>query len=324
MSTRGSRRIAATLAAALLLVPSLADARVGGGGSMGSRGSNTNSAPPATRTAPNAVAPMEHTATPQAPPMQGRPAMPAQPMAPQPARSGFMSGLMGGLVGAGIGAMLFGGGSFFGHGLGIGGFIGFLFQIFLVAMVGWLLWRWLASRRTPAMAGGPAMFAPGEGPPQAQPMGQTQPMGGGGGYGHAVGGQQPLDIAPADYQQFEHLLKATQAAWSARDLHALREMATPEMAGYFAEQLSGHASRGVTNTVTDVSLQSGDLSQAWAEGDREYATVAMRFSMIDVTKDGLGRVVDGSPAEHVTATEVWTFVRPHGGRWILSAIQQAR
>jgi predicted lipid-binding transport protein (Tim44 family) len=35
-------------------------------------------------------------------------------------------------------------------------------------------------------------------------------------------------------------------------------------------------------------------------------------------------VVDGNPREHVTATELWTFVRAPGGRWILSAIQQAR
>ncbi len=46
--------------------------------------------------------------------------------------------------------------------------------------------------------------------------------------------------------------------------------------------------------------------------------------MIDVTRDAAGRVVDGSADEHVTATEIWTFVRSRGGRWILSAIQQAR
>jgi predicted lipid-binding transport protein (Tim44 family) len=101
-------------------------------------------------------------------------------------------------------------------------------------------------------------------------------------------------------------------------------MATPEMVSYFSEQLSDQASRGVRNTVTDVRLESGDLAQAWIEHGREYATVAMRFSMVDVTRDSAGRVVDGSPNEHVTATEIWTFVRSRGGHWILSAIQQAR
>ena len=101
-------------------------------------------------------------------------------------------------------------------------------------------------------------------------------------------------------------------------------MVTPEMLSYFNEQLSEQASRGVRNVVSDVRLQSGDLAQAWAEQGREYATVAMRFSMTDVTRDVAGRVVDGSPTEHITATEIWTFVRSQGGHWILSAIQQAR
>ena len=70
------------------------------------------------------------------------------------------------------------------------------------------------------------------------------------------------------------------------------------------------------NTVTDVRLVSGDLAQAWTEQGREYATVAMRFSMVDVTRDGAGRVVDGSPTERVLVTEVWTFVRARGGHWI--------
>ena len=50
----------------------------------------------------------------------------------------------------------------------------------------------------------------------------------------------------------------------------------------------------------------------------------MRFSMVDVTRDSAGNVVDGSPTEHMTVTEIWTFVRSRGGHWILSAIQQAR
>jgi predicted lipid-binding transport protein (Tim44 family) len=229
-----------------------------------------------------------------------------------------MSGLMGGLIGAGIGGLLFGGG-FFGHGLGFGGFLGFLLQIFLIVMIGRFLWRMIMGRGSPALAGGPGLFARGAGP-----AGMMGGMMGGAAGARPAGGPPPITITPADFQEFEQLLQASQAAWSARDLNALRAMSTPEMVGYFSEQLSDHASQGVTNTVTDVRLESGDLAQAWAEAGREYATVAMRFSMIDVTRDGAGRVVDGSPDERVLATEVWTFVRAHGGHWILSAIQQTR
>ena len=119
-------------------------------------------------------------------------------------------------------------------------------------------------------------------------------------------------------------MRANQAAWSARDLNALRQHATPEMVSYFADQLSEQASRGERNEVSDVRFLNGDLAEAWRESGREYATVAMRFSMIDVTRDSSGQGVDGSPTEQVTATELWTFVRASGGSWLLSAIQQTR
>jgi predicted lipid-binding transport protein (Tim44 family) len=319
MSREGSRFLAAVAAVALLLAPAIADARLGSGSSMGSRGSMTYSAPPTTRTAPNAASPMERSMTPNTPaPAYGSPGY-GQPA--YGSRSPFMSGLMGGLIGAGIGGLLFGGG-FFGHGLGFGGFLGFLLQVFLIVVIGRFLWRMFTGGRPTVFAGGPGLFTRGGAP--GGMMGGV--MGGGPGPGAPTpaGGPPPISVQPADFQEFEQLLKASQAAWSARDLNALRAMCTPEMVGYFSEQLSDHASQGVTNSVTDVHLESGDLAQAWAEAGREYATVAMRFSMIDVTRDGSGRVVDGSPDERVLATEVWTFVRARGGHWILSAIQQTR
>jgi len=91
-----------------------------------------------------------------------------------------------------------------------------------------------------------------------------------------------------------------------------------------AEQLAAQASRGVRNEVSAVHLDQGDLAEAWSEGGREYATVAMRFSMVDVTRDAAGRIVEGDPNVRTQATELWTFLRAPGGRWILSAIQQAR
>jgi predicted lipid-binding transport protein (Tim44 family) len=311
--------LAATAAMTLALSPGLAWARLGGGSSSGSRGSNTHSAPPPTNTAPSAVQPMQRTTTQQAPaPSPGAGVAGSQAMQP---RSSFMSGMMGGLIGVGIGGLLLGHG-FMGGGLGGIGFLGLLLQIILVGVIGRFLCKWFMNSRRPAMAGGPDIFARNA---QSQDQrGQDPRMMGGNGGGTAAARLAPITVTPADYQEFEQILQGTQAAWSAQDLNGLRAMATPEMSGYFAEQLAEQSSRGVRNTITDVRLESGDLSEAWAEQDREYATVAMRFSMVDVTRDGSGRVVDGSPTEHVTATEVWTFVRSRGGRWILSAIQQTR
>jgi predicted lipid-binding transport protein (Tim44 family) len=304
---RTSTVLAAFAALALLMAPGLADARAGNGGSFGSRGSQTWSAPPATNTAPSGGQTMQRSLTPNAP--SASPGYGAAPGYGYGSRSPFMSGLFGGLIGAGIGGLLFGHGFLGGGGLGFGGFLGFLLQIFLIVMLVRFLLRWFRNR-APATAGGPGLFAR-----------SGFPGGFGGGGGPAV---QPVAIAPDDYRAYEQLLVAVQAAWSAHDLPALQRIATPEMVSVFAEQLAEQTSQGVRNSVTDVRLLQGDLAQAWQEGGRQYATVAMRFAMIDVTTDATGRVVDGSPTEHVTATELWTFLRSPGGRWVLSAIQQAR
>ncbi len=297
------------LAALIALAPGLALARAGYGSSFGSRGSQTYVAPPSTSTAPYAM-PMQRSLTPQAP-SYGTPGL-ARPAYGYGGGSPFMSGLMGGLIGAGIAGMLFGHGMFGGIS-GFGGMLGFLLQIFLLVMLG----RWLF--RT--FFGGAAL-AGGGGAVGRMGMGMGAPPAG----ATPAGGPplRPLQIAPGDLQRFEHLLQTGQAAWSAHDLNTLRAIATPEMVSYFAEQLGEQTSRGVRNLVTDVHLEHGDLAQAWTEDGREYATVAMRFSMTDVTRDGGGAVVDGSLVERVTATEIWTFMRVPGGRWVLSAIQQAR
>ncbi len=143
-------------------------------------------------------------------------------------------------------------------------------------------------------------------------------------FGGGARATRPIALVPGDYQAFDQVLHNIQVAWSRHDVAALGTMTTPEMTSFFAEQLAEQTSRGVRNTTSDVRLLQGDLAEAWAEGSREYATVAMRFSMLDVTKDGAGRVVDGSLTERVTVTEQWTFLRAPGGRWVLSAIQQAR
>jgi len=223
-----------------------------------------------------------------------------------------MSGLMGGLIGAGIGGLLFGHG-FFGGMMGFGGFLGFLLQIGLIVLAASWLVRWFRRRQSPAFAGGPNIFARG-GTPEPGPMGGFA----------GPAGPPPIQIGEQDYKAFEQLLQNIQAAWSRHDLNTLRSMVTPEMLSYFNEQLADQASHGARNEVSDVRLLQGDLAQAWREGSREYASVAMRFSMIDVTRDASGRVIDGSLLEHVTATELWTFMRSSGGQWILSAIQQAR
>jgi predicted lipid-binding transport protein (Tim44 family) len=313
--TRGIvRAIAIVLSLALptVMAISAADARVGGGFGSGSRGSRTFSAPPSTSTAPGTAQPFNRTFTQPGSPTMGSPAAAGGGFFNRGGMGrGLLGGLAAGFLGAGLFGMLFGGGLFSGLG-GLSSILGLLLQIGLIVLLVRLAMSWWQRRQTPAAAYAGAPSA-GAGP---QPNYRS-------GMGFGLGSASaPLEIQPADYEAFERLLSEIQAAWSNEDVAKLHTLATPEMVSYFSRDLENNKARNVINKVTDTKLLQGDLAEAWREGDTDYATVAMRFSLVDRTLDrASGRLVDGSdrPAE---VTEVWTFLRPRGGNWELSAIQQ--
>jgi len=296
-----------TLALPLMLVVSSADARVGGGLSMGSRGSRTFSAPPSTSTAPGTAQPFNRTLTqPGSPGIGGAT---GGGFFNSPGR-GLLGGLAAGFLGAGLLGMLFGGGMFGGLG-GLSSILGLILQIGLIIIVVRLAMSWWQRRHAtaPAYAGA----APG--------YGASSSMMSPGGFGLGSGSAQ-LEIVPADYEAFERLLGEIQAAWGKEDIAKLRTLASPEMVSYIADDLAEHKSRNQTNLVSGVKLLQGDLAEAWREGDIDFASVAMRYALVDKTIDNAtGRLVKGSEAP-TEATEVWTFLRPRGRGWELSGIQQ--
>jgi predicted lipid-binding transport protein (Tim44 family) len=320
--TRGIvKAIAVVLTVALpvmLTAISAADARVGGGGSSGSRGSRTYSAPPSTSTAPSAAQPFNRTMT-----QPGSPGMGAAGAAGA-AKGGFfnrpgmgmLGGLAAGFLGAGLLGMLFGGGMFSGLG-GLSSIIGLILQIGLIIIVVRLAMSWWQRRHATASA----YAGPAPGPAVGPGGGALNSLRTGSGFGLGSG-SAPLEIQPADYEAFERLLGEVQTAWSNEDVAKLHTLATPEMVSYFTKDLEENKARNDVNKVSDVKLLQGDLAEAWREGDTDYASVAMRFSLVDKTLErGTNRLVAGSetPTE---ATEVWTFVRPRGSNWEVSAIQQ--
>lgn len=307
--------LTAFAAFAMVLVPMLAEAKPGGGSSSGSRGSRTYSAPPPTQTAPGSARPMERTATqPGSPQQAGAAARPGMPPQAQPQRS-FMGALAGGLLMGGLVGMLLGGGLFGGAG-GFAAMLGMLLQVALIGGLIWLAFR-LFRRRQPA----PAMAAPSGYARQMEP----EPVAGAATAGGAYAApSRDVQLTPQDYQSFEQSLIEVNAAWSRRDLKGLRDFATPEMVGYFAQDYRDLDARGWRNETRDVKLEGGDLSEAWHEDGQDYATLAMRFSLLDATfEEASGKVVEGSTTERQTSTELWTFVRSGPReRWLLSAIQQ--
>jgi predicted lipid-binding transport protein (Tim44 family) len=301
------------------------------GGSFGSRGARTYQSAPATNTAP-AAAPVQRSMT---SPSTAAPAAGAAAAARPGARSGLFGGgfggaLMRGLVIGGLFGLLMGTG--FG---GLAGMLGLLVQALLIGLAVWFVIR-LFRRRSAgqtAMAGG----RPNEAGNRSmyEGLGQRSPQGGqaAGARGYAgaqsaaaatgAAGVDQLRITAADLDIFENRLQTLQDAFSREDYAKLREITTPEVASYLSEELATNASKGIRVEARDVTLLQGDVAESWKEGSREYATVAMRYSMVETVRDretGAIREGGGAPVE---STEVWTFLRDFKDEWKLSAIQEA-
>jgi predicted lipid-binding transport protein (Tim44 family) len=296
------------------LFASLADARPGAGGNAGSRGSKTYTAPPSTNTAPGTAAPMQKSIT--QPGQAGNMVKPgaaagATAAAATAARPSMMRNLLlGGLMGAGL-AMMFGTGSF-------ATVAGFILQTLLIG--GLIALAVMFFRRrfgTPAMA----TASPASSPNLRQASLNARS-------GVGLGGGEPaLVLNDADFSAFERLLCDVQLAYGQSDLKALETRTTPEMLSYFAHELDANRRKGVRNEISGPKLLQGDLSEAWRDGNDEYATVAMRYALIDATVETVsGRLVSGSKTDVQEIVELWTFRRMRGGAvttWELSAIQQS-
>lgn len=304
----GARWLTGALAVVTFAGLTLADAeaRTGRGGSLGSRGGKTFSAPPPTSTAPAPASPIQKSITSpsKAAPAAGAAATSAAQTAAKP--SMMRNLLLGGLLGAGLASL-------FGLGGGLAAVLGFLLQAALIAGIVMLAMTFIRSRMQPA----PAMASAGRTErPQAANAAQFQAQGAG-------AGLPPLAIQGQDFDAFEKLLGEIQMSYSREDLDALGDRVTPEMLSYFAAEIADNKSNGVANRLSGIKLLQGDLSESWRETGVEYATVAMRYAITDEIIDRTsGARREGGAAE---VTEVWTFVRRSGEdatKWQLSAIQQ--
>jgi predicted lipid-binding transport protein (Tim44 family) len=136
------------------------------------------------------------------------------------------------------------------------------------------------------------------------------------------------EITSADKATFQQSLSDIQTAWGKQDLAGLRRLVTPEMLEYFSTGLAEQASEGVANHVEDVVLRRADVRESWSEGATQYATVSLNWSARDYTvsltkqRGEAGYLVEGNDEQPTEQTEVWTFMRFAGGKWLLSAIQQ--
>jgi predicted lipid-binding transport protein (Tim44 family) len=309
--------LAIGLAATLAAGP--ADARRGG--SFGSRGSRTYYSPRSTNLSPGYVPPVSRS-------MTSRPSYGSAQATPGYGsgyrsgyrRPGFGGGLLTGLVAGGLIGSLFGHHAAYANGYGSsaggGGMLALLLQLAILGGLAWLVVRFFRGRRSSAPPqtgfGQPLSYAPAT-PSYAAPM--PSPT-----------GDEPIEITANDQATFERLLGELQDAFGHEDYGRLRAITTPEVMSYLAEELSDNATHGRRNDVTGTRLLDGEVSEAWREGEQDYATIAMRYESVDVMRDrATNTVLAGSANQPTTTAELWTFVRPTGtpNGWKVSAIQEA-
>lgn len=320
-STRLPALFLTAIAMASLIAPP-ADARRGG--SFGSRGSRTYSAPRSTYAAPGYVPPVQRSMT--ARPVQANPGYNPGFSQPgyRPAGSrfgGFGGGLIGGLIAGGLIGHFMGGGAGGGWGGGGGGG-GFLITLIQLAVLGGIAWLVIGFFRRRSARAAPQSFTQ----DYAQP-GPAGPWTG----SYAAAPPPPVQdetvdigLTQADQDRFEQLLIDVQDAFGREDYTRLRQLTTPEIMSYLSEELSQNATRGVRNEVSGTRLIDAEVSEAWREASGDYATIVLRYEGIDVMRDRTtGAVVGGSAAVPTETTELWTFVRDASGIWKLSAIQES-
>jgi predicted lipid-binding transport protein (Tim44 family) len=311
--------ITIALFAAVFVLELDAYARVGGGRSMGSRGSRSSFS--------------------TSKPYSSQPASPSRnlgspaPATPQTPRSGgFLRTLGAGMAGGLLGGLLFSSLGF-GHGGGFGGGIG-LFDIILIGGILYGIYWYLKRRKQKeAIATSPVSFYQAAGP-------QSVPVPGFGG----TAGTTPDEDYIRDRQQgighikqmdpqfnaddFQNLCMdiffKIQGAWANRDMAAARNLLTDEM----FQTLQGEAERmrkeGKFNKLENIAVRSVAISEAWQEEGKDYITVHFLASLLDYTVAENGDLLAGSRTEPVKFEEYWTFVRPVGNNpWRLSAIDQA-
>jgi predicted lipid-binding transport protein (Tim44 family) len=306
---RGFAVVAAVMFLSLTVLE-LAQARVGGSRSSGSRGSRSYSTP----------------ATPYSQPSPSRPQMaPAASPFQQPAGGSFMRSMAGGLVGGMLGGMLFRSLGMAGGGMGGmgGGGIG-LFEIALLAGIGYLIYRFLKKKREDSQA---APYAQGV---YQQEAGSAIP------YGQESGAGE-LDAGLAHIRQMDpgfdegrfndtvmDLFFKIQGGWMNRDLSSASGLLTDEMKRILQEDLDRLFRDKQINRLENIAVRKVEIAEVWQESGQDYITALIHANLLDYTTDDTtGAVVSGSKTDPVKFEEYWTVTRSVGNNpWRLSAIQQ--
>jgi len=311
----------AVFLALFYLISSVAEARVGGGRSFGSRGSRSFGSSPGSPSRSYQDSRSYNT-----------PSRTSPYAAPQSQPGGgFMRSLAGGVLGGMAGALLFRSLGFGGTG-GLGGGIGMMDILLLGAILYGIYW-FIKKRRQAATAANAPMaygstgnreaFNPGS---YAPPIRDIPPATGN------EAGDGLSSIRQSDYSFDEKRFKdaaldnffTIQGAWASRDMTGVRDLLTDEIYDTIQQDAETLRAKKQINKLDNIAVRSVDITEAWQEGGRDFITIRFYANLLDYTVDeASGEVVAGSKTEPVKFLEFWTFTRSEGSNpWRLSAVNQ--
>jgi predicted lipid-binding transport protein (Tim44 family) len=286
-------------------------ARVGGGSSLGSRGSRSYSSP----SRPVSPSPAQPS------PQMNRPMQPSPVQQPSMWRSmayGALGGMVGGMLFSGLSQGFGGGGGFGGSGIGV-------IEILLIGLLLYGLYRFFRKKKEEeAVTGAYARTG------MDQTAGQAA-------YGAAGQDQEnPVDAGIAYIRQMDpsfderrftdlctDLFFRIQGAWINRDLSATRSILTEEMYGILQGEADKLKADKKINKLDNIAVRNVEMTEVWQESGKDFITVKFLANLVDYTVSESGELLDGSKTEPVKFEEYWTFTRPVGNNpWQLSAINQ--
>jgi predicted lipid-binding transport protein (Tim44 family) len=265
-----------------------------------------------------------------------RPAAPAYQPPPMGQSGGFLRSMAGGIAGGLLGGMLFRGLGFGGAGGGAGGSTGGggigLFEIILLAGIGYLIYRFIKKRREAA-----ASYSSGyDGYQQSQPVSYSPQ--------YPDGAQAALPDPAADLDQGlahvrqmdasfdEERFRDTamdiffkiQGAWMNRDLSPVGNLLSEEMKRTLQTDVDQLLRDKRVNRLENIAVRDVEIVEAWQESGEDYLMVLITANLLDYTTDDVtSQVVTGSKTDPVKFQEFWTFRRSVGPNpWRLTAIDQ--
>ena len=241
---------------------------------------------------------------------------------------GLAGGVAGGLMGGLLGNMLFGGTA---QGAGMGGMGGSglgLFEILLLAGLGYFLYNKFVKGKSFGTAGtGPtyARSASGQvsgifGVQDAAEINEDDSL---------VAGVKEIWQVDETFQPdrfketAQDLFFKIQAGWTQRDINALKGLVGNQLLSEYDRHFSQMKEKGQFNRLENIAVRKVDLVQAGVEEGEIFVIVRFTANLLDYNVDEKsGEIVGGSRENPVKFDENWTFARPVGtGTWKLEGIE---